>query len=418
MTHLLASRPDGPLAKWRPKVKPIAKPFVMPAMFVAAITSNDPAVSNGSNMQALLDFIPLHGGIGRLPAGIFKHDMLYVSGNTELIGAGMYQTTLYCPATTTSKMQNRNPVFLGDGNRIDKRIIFRDLCLAGDPKAPIGTGIGCFDWLGIEDLRFVNCRFVGHRHFVHVPTNCDGILFDGCIFDDWGVLGKYSGPPGGREAGTAVFGWQPNWNVTFRNCLFKNGAGGGIWLDAGGGAALLEDLEFDRVSEFGVCGLPEGTLVQRITGRNVTRDDVSGHLFEIGGKHYRISEVDVADCDGVGVYLTDAQDVEITDVTATRCNQGDPAARAMSGCIIMRTADPDPAKSSRGVSLKRVTARCPDRCTEHALSMVNFSGNPKALMQMPAMPEFDSGAPAQWVSPVGYYPSKSGVIANEVTPHA
>jgi len=31
------------------------------------------------------------------------------------------------------------------------------------------------------------------------------------------------------------------------------------------------------------------------------------------------------------------------------------------------------------------------------------------------VPEFDSGAPAQWVSPVGYYPSKSGVIANEVT---
>lgn len=345
------------------------------------------------------------GGQG---AGRFRYESLTILGNTSIEGIGTRGLTLYSPITTATKIANRTTVSPGDQPRIDRNIRFTNVVLEGDAKAPIGPGIGCFDFTGVDTLTFERCVFRGHRHFVIVLSNNARVRITDCLIDDWGVREPYSGPFGQREAGTAIFGWTPNYDVVIRRTLLRNGRGGGIWIDREGEGLIVEDCVVDGASEFAFDGMPRKSRVRRNRWRHIRRDDPSGHGAEIQGEDFEYSHNEAFDCDGAGHYFTDVRYCRIEDNRASFCNQGDPRWSPMSGAYIFRTASADLA--SRGVSFARNYARMSaNRNPEHAVSFVNFSGNPQSLVS-DFTPSDNDLSDAWRGGAVGVYPDARGVF--------
>jgi hypothetical protein len=88
------------------------------------------------------------------------------------------------------------------------------------------------------------------------------------------------------------------------------------------------------------------------------------------------------------------QDVEILHNYFDRSNQGDPAARPMGGALIFRNIDPDPNKSTKRTTVAHNILRGDDKA-DHAISHVNFSGNPACVFDIDEH-DNDTGDSRQW----------------------
>ena len=334
----------------------------------------------------------------------YRHDgTLNPRSNTYIEGIGRHKCGLYSPLTTAGKMWAQGI----------SGVTFSNMSFLGDAGTPIGDHVGCYDFHESSDIVFDDCLFLGHRHFVIVASLCNDLVIDDCVFDDWGVREPYTGPPGHREAGTAIFCWQPCNDVAVRNTVLRNGYGIGMWFDAGGRGLTVEDCVVDGASEAGIVGLPRGARVRRNKWLHIRRHDVSGHGCEGQGEDFEYVGNESADCDGAGHYFTDVRHARIEDNRTRQCNQGAPQYLPQSGAYIFRTATADPARAATDVSFCRNVAE-PDRSI-HACSFVNYSGNPASVVTGFAAHDNDCGHPNEWAGGiVGLYGDPFGARPDAV----
>lgn len=349
-------------------------------------------------LQRWLAAVPREGGEGEAdgvePRLYRCSDTLYVAGQTTVYGSGHRTCVIHNSRNDRAHLRNLNLIYPPgyadrdpnwysktpwhgrDIRRLDRTIRFYDFGFEGTPGEALALGIDRYSFVGVEDLAFERCRFEHSGRQMLVMSYCYGVRIAQCVFTDYGVPGPYTGERGKFDAGVAIFTLLPNYHVEFVGNTLRSDGGIGIWCDASGRWFLVEDNVIDGGAEAGIVGSPPCSSYLRNMIRRIRRLDISGHGMELSGSGYLVRWNDIDDCDGACLYITDPRDVDVQFNRLGRSNQGAKELRAMGGAIVVRTVVPELAAQHTTIANNQIRG---DSAAEHAISHVNFSGDPKAL---------------------------------------
>lgn len=152
----------------------------------------------------------------------------------------------------------------------------------------------------VSDLTLRDCIFKRSRYMLVQLKDCNRLLFDHVVFNDWGRVAATD------EGGAAVWcGPTGCPDITFRDCHFVDGRWSGIYFNDSL-RPILTGCRFVNCKETGIFGGLNKGVVLGNQFDNIPFLTVSAHAMEIGGYNNVIASNVITGCDGEGIHYAGA----------------------------------------------------------------------------------------------------------------